>query len=960
MSDDLLSVSSPDSNVIHQDFDEALLQINDLNRQIVNLDQRNLLAVESMECLDGTIRHQGDVIRDHRLRLTEIESEKESLEAEVQSLQQCNVVLKTSLTEIESEKESLEAEVQLLQQCNVVLKTSLTESESEKESLEAEVQSLKTSLTQQARENAALRQQIAVFQNRQDELKSQNESLEADLGATAAEKECLVQSARNHIRLLEQDSAALWARNETVKVEVQSLLVENSMLGRKVENSLGDCYALQEDCDEKECQLDDCLEGALQEVTARDDEIDRLESEIVTMQEDCDEKERQLDDCLEEGLQEVTVRDDIIDRLESEIVLLRASIRNDGSASAMEGVVSSVTPAQASKGRRKATARTKPSVTTAPPTRVKKQTSSARTKPSGEESESSDDDDETYVEQNKRKRVPFSSLENVDKSDPVNRKKTKRRQSSSTASASDDTASSTVIISNGPFGHLWSDEAIVKVRTFILKLLEVQASLSDPDHYHHLKGLFPFISPVQLKEKETIKALLTCIHPKSIGMIMGDGFDASAIPREVLAGIEKATLNDGEIVPEYQVDVSALPGRHCGKALRHQDDASIFGLIYSGAYVKAHVGPFGEFKKAALSYLKKPDRDDKLAAFLTEALNRHEVLGTPDDADISFLYIGTTSRPFEIRFAEHDSSSSNSLNASFFREFGKTFEFPAVFSVAGNIRMSLTVEAFLAGLIQLSTVRTLRLTNPNASFFLQGCDGSGLTLVNAGKNLGFDEENVVKYVINFCGPRDTLLSGIELPTNVTSFLEYNIEAILDYHASKFDDSFRTLADVKEKLTLANLHSFVGSLGYTGTVANIAERDGTSLTEASSEFGRMGRQGQVDRLYASDNRVPDTTLQCYKCYKNNGTQSLRKLPIKSIHEDGILTGHVLIDHVNNNASCKVCRKKHPFWVKPDRIETIYGQCCISENCFNVRVRRGREMKPYSDMCKMHHLERLRQT
>eukprot|EP00984_Skeletonema_dohrnii_P027621 scaffold17239_cov66-Skeletonema_dohrnii-CCMP3373.AAC.2 len=57
MSDDLLSVSSPDSNVIYQDFDRAVNQIDDLNGQIVNLDQRNLLLQVRVDALQTWQEH---------------------------------------------------------------------------------------------------------------------------------------------------------------------------------------------------------------------------------------------------------------------------------------------------------------------------------------------------------------------------------------------------------------------------------------------------------------------------------------------------------------------------------------------------------------------------------------------------------------------------------------------------------------------------------------------------------------------------------------------------------------------------------------------------------------------------------------------------------------------------------------------------------------------------------------
>ncbi|KAL7490633.1 hypothetical protein ACHAWT_000189 [Skeletonema menzelii] len=625
------------------------------------------------------------------------------------------------------------------------------------------------------------------------------------------------------------------------------------------------------------------------------------------------------------------------------------------------------------------------------PSRGKKQTSLARAKPSGEESEK------------KRKRTPFSSVENVAKSDPTNRRRTKRqqssfRQASSTESAADDTASSKVLISNGPFQHLWNDADINSVQVFFQKLMHLQGSLSDPDYCHHLKGLFPFISEEQLQKKETFRAILSCIHPKTVAMIMGDGFDAGAIPRKVLADIEKATLEDGVVVPEYQVDMSELTAvTREGKVLHHQDDANKFGPIHPGAYIKAYVGRFGEFKELASSYLKKAERrGDKLATFLTIALNRHKELKTSEDAVISLLYIGTTCRAIEVRLAEHDSNSSNSLNALFFREFHKACEFPAVFSVAGNIEMSLTVEAFLAGIIQLSTLRTLRSTNPNANFFLQGCDGSALTLANAGQNLRFANEDIVTYLKTFRGDRDGLLSGIELPEYVESFMEYNIEAILDFHASKFDDSFpKQLADMKKKLTLRNLNSFVSSIGHDGAVDSIANQMGISTAEASSEFGRRGHTGAVDSiasqmgistaeasselgrrgcdglidsLNARNNRVSDTTLQCFKCYKNDGVQTLRKLPVKSTHRGGLLEGHVQVDHHVSLARCGVCKKNHSAWVEPDKVDTILERCCISENCFNVcgasrpeaGIRYYHSEFRNSNLCERHHKEQNNQS
>ena len=371
-------------------------------------------------------------------------------------------------------------------------------------------------------------------------------------------------------------------------------------------------------------------------------------------------------------------------------------------------------------------------------------------------------------------------------------------------------------IANGPFAHLYGDKEIDDMLAHIINLLELQATLSNSEH-HHFDGLYPFISPDQLQEKTTIKSLLSCIHPKVIGMIMHAGFDASAISADELDKIKNATLKDG-------------------KVLRHQEDAIAFDLNCAGAYLKAYAERFSSFRKKALSYLTKADKDDddKLATFLTNALNRHEELGTTADAIISFLYVGTTSRSCKIRFAEHDRNSC-SLNALFFRLFGKTIEFPIMFSVTGDFRMALTVEAFVAGVIQLSTLQTLRKTNPKASFFLQSCDGSALTRVNAGKNLQIGE-TLLDYLKSLpYEHKDTPLSGINilgitLHKNVMPYVEMNEEAILDYSFGKhffpkYGVCFSTLAEMRKKLTLAMLHSYVGYVGYSNGLdqASSAER-----------------------------------------------------------------------------------------------------------------------------------------
>ena len=366
-----------------------------------------------------------------------------------------------------------------------------------------------------------------------------------------------------------------------------------------------------------------------------------------------------------------------------------------------------------------------------------------------------------------------------------------------------------------------------------------------------MEGLYPLIPSELLKDKATFKAILSWTHPAFMDMVTGIGFNANTIPQEVFAKIEAATLSDGKLELEYQVDLAKLPKVRCGKALEHQEDASKVGPSCAAVYLKAFTGPLGVYKKIASSYLAdNKDPDCKLAEFLTKSLELFKNLGLSDDDAISCIYPGTTSRDCLTRWSEHDSDSSTSLNALFFRVFEKTVQFPVMCVVRGNIAMSLAFESFIASLLQLSTLLTLRKSDPYASYLLQAHDGSALTRINAGAFL--HEQDVLGFVTQFCGPRDTLLSEIHLPKNVTLCLQNNVGRILDYcsgkrFVAKFGNIISTPADVKEKLTVEHFHSYVSSFGRARRVANIAKKEKISLEAASSEVGRRWRAGMVANI-----------------------------------------------------------------------------------------------------------------
>ena len=336
-------------------------------------------------------------------------------------------------------------------------------------------------------------------------------------------------------------------------------------------------------------------------------------------------------------------------------------------------------------------------------------------------------------------------------------------------------------------------------------------------------------------------------------MVTKEGFNASRIRKEELTKIENATLEDAKIDLEYQVDLSKLPKRHRGEALNHQEDASKFGPSCAAVYLKGHTATWGGYKKDASSYLaRNKDPDCKLADFLTKSQELFENSGLSDDEPISCLYPGTTSRSCLVRWAEHDSHSSTSLNSLFFRQFEKTIQFPVMCVLSGNIDMSLVCESFVASLLQLSTLATLRKSDPNASFLFQADDGSALTRTGAGVNL-HHRQDVLSFVTHFHGPRDTPLSKISLPKSVTLCLQNKEGRILDYcggdyFVKKYGEVISTLDD----LTVEHLHSYVSSFGRSRAVANIAKQKGISLEEASSELSSRGHTGAIANIAEEEN------------------------------------------------------------------------------------------------------------
>ena len=373
-------------------------------------------------------------------------------------------------------------------------------------------------------------------------------------------------------------------------------------------------------------------------------------------------------------------------------------------------------------------------------------------------------------------------------------------------------------------------------------------------NYHHLEGLYPLIPPKLLEDEAIFRALLSWIHPEFMIMVTKEGFNASRISKEELTKIENATRENGKLELEYQVDLSELPKRHCGKALNHQEDASRVGPSCAAAYLKGHTATWGGYKKDASSYLaENKDPNCKLAQFLRKSLEHYENLGLSDDDFISCLYPGTTSRPCLVRWAEHDSVSSTSLNSLFFREFEKTIQFPVMCVLSGNIAMSLVCESFVASLLQLSTLATLRKSDPNASFLFQADDGSALTRTGAGVNLQH-RQDVLSFVTQFHGPRDdTPLSKISLPKSMKICLQNNEGRILDYcggdnFVKKYGEVISTLDD----LTVEQFHSYVSSFAHSRAVANIAKQMGISLEEASSELGRRAIAGAVASIAAKEN------------------------------------------------------------------------------------------------------------
>jgi hypothetical protein len=524
----------------------------------------------------------------------------------------------------------------------------------------------------------------------------------------------------------------------------------------------------------------------------------------------------------------------------------------------------------------------------------------------------------------------------------------------------------------GPFRHLYTPESIKPIHKFMLEMAELHNSLKGTE-FNHFDGFYPYISFEELQDEATITGLASCAHPLFFQTIMSPKFNAPFMSDETFSALETATLSEGRISDEYQVVLSELPKTHCNKELKHQTDASKFAESCSGAYIKAHVGELGDFKSTARTYLRSEQskHDKKLPAFLQKALARHESLGTRDDDTISFQYVGTTSRPFNVRWIEHDSGDSHSLNSEFFRIFAKNYQMPLMWSQSGDIGGSEMVEGFVAGLIQMATLRTLLQTDPEANFAYKGNDGTSLTLAIAGMNVEFGQgsKQVVAYLKSMVaqGRGNTRLSSLNhLPPFIASFMDYNMDAIISYSSSnmvhsngkrntsfekRFNRKLETPAEVLEESTADTLLSFCGHLAgekWWENKMKQAAKQGIDPEEFKSDFGNklysakldkkmatnptlsieqaksqiaapavQARKDSIDRKY---NRKSDVEFACLRCAKV-GVVSHRLNPVGGTHPSGLQKGLPKLGN-KKGSTCpnKEC-KRHQLWIAVEEKEDV---------------------------------------
>ena len=278
--------------------------------------------------------------------------------------------------------------------------------------------------------------------------------------------------------------------------------------------------------------------------------------------------------------------------------------------------------------------------------------------------------------------------------------------------------------STNPFHSLYQDMPLQRVQrivNFVRDMIEDFQAMEHVDaDMEHLAGAIPSLLPPDLVLRdEAILRLIGRLPPSFFEMIMANGFRGDRMTLEALDAIR-----------------------------RQAEQCGLNPDIKGGEYIRCYVGQYEDIRQKMEQFLESPrDGFVHMPGFFRSWLDRND--GLDPDTVCSIPYFGEVSSGTVT--ARHDAEDNpNKKDGAeaqweFFQIFptphrgeGATNSTGFIFGHVepGNKEEAWILEALIAGLIQMATIRTLAsLASVGAVAYIamRACDGSALNNVNCGR-----------------------------------------------------------------------------------------------------------------------------------------------------------------------------------------------------------------------------------
>ena len=516
-----------------------------------------------------------------------------------------------------------------------------------------------------------------------------------------------------------------------------------------------------------------------------------------------------------------------------------------------------------------------------------------------------------------------------------------------------------------------------------------QQRLGDFSKNNHIHGLMDAVGSDGLLQLDgtltpSFAKLIDCISPDFLQMLKND-FHCENITKEMMSNLKETEGFD----PETQV----------------------------GGYIRAFIVSLGELRNISQQQKEKYPRAWRV---IEKQLKRHR--GEPDDTVISMPYVGETSSQTISQRMRQENNPEIRDGAITNWEYGQILDREPLFaqvslSQPGNKDLSWGLESCVAELMEASSNIASRSAG---NIRMSTVQGYGLNAVNCGRPYfisGLHSKMVLKYLSSKRWDLDgvSLISDSRVDPQVKSYVNENSEAILEHNGlTNLEDvqanhvlsmmganGFKARAEKKQNsmpagTTYEQAVSQIGKDMLKGSIQKMQNSmpAGTTYEQAASQRGkdamkervkkRQARMGpgasydeaksqladeagagytrKMDKKY---NRRPEDKkkLQCYKCLRERGDETFKKLPLHptETHTIGPLLGFPRVNQANGTARCKQCKSHSEtksgggnvkLWIEPHRIREVTNSCSVP-TCIFGRFKESNGA--VHEKCQKHHKE-----